>query len=659
MNGGRLPGVIVRSLVMAGMALLLSLGLVSWQAINISGQLLFPQLAKKAAAEAKQAQRKIDYALALGIPADRLVGTDALFANMKNNDGDIAFIGIADPSGKVLFSHGVTKADLEAILNVPSRQSSRSGLAIGQSLRDLHLVTMLPLSAGSFYLGHNERALIRPLTDNLFDIAVVVLVTVLLAFEVMLLVVKVNFIQPAKAAVRVLRSVAANQFDRITGCVGPDELGSFIGRLDGFITAVASQLHLGLHTVREPSVIGARLLAFLFVFAEELGRPFLPSYVAGYAAKVPGLDLNVGTGLVIGLHMVVAALVMPAASVFYVRLGRVRLYAAGAIIATIGLVGTGLAAGYWDLLMWRALSAVGYALTFVACQGFVLETTNRENRSQGTAMMVSGITLADICGPAFGGVFAERVGQSATFLVGAGMAVVAALLAARLMARASDCTQAPRQVTLRDFAAAFRNRRLTLQLLLGALPAKLLLTGFLFYLVPVLLLQNGQSEGDVGRIVMIYGLTMMVGSPLFARLTDRWGNYGMVVAVGGVVSTAMLVVFPLVPPAFIVLASAVAVAGLGIGQSMSITAQVALTVSLSAEADVQQGQAPELTILRFIERLGGGFGPLIAATLTARFDITHAIALVGSYAVVSFLLYGALIVGRPAAPPPKAAESSP
>lgn len=658
MTGSHLPTMVVRSLILAGLALLTSLGLVSWQAINTSEQLLFPQLARKAVAEAEQAQRKINYALALGIPADRLVGTGALFTDMKKNDGDITFIGITDPSGKVLFSHGLTKTGLNAVLDTPPRRSARFGMAPGQSLRGAHLVTKLPLNAGVFYLGHNEQALIRPLADNLFDIAVVVLVTMLLAFEVMLLVVTVNFIQPARAAVRVLRSVAANQFDKVTGCVGPDELGSFIGNLDNFVTSVASRLGLGLRSVREPSVIGARLLAFLFVFAEELGRPFLPSYVAGYVAKVPGLDINVGTGVVIGLHMVVAALVMPVASMFYVRLGRVRLYTAGAIIATIGLAGTGLAAGYWDLLVWRALSAVGYASTFVACQGFVLEATNRENLSQGTAMMVSGITLADICGPAFGGVFAERVGQGATFLVGAGVAIVAALLAARLMARVSERTAAPRYVKMHDFVAAFRNRRLTLQIVLGALPAKLLLTGFLFYLVPVLLLKNGQSEGDVGRIVMIYGLAMMVGSPLFARFTDRWGNYGAVVALGGIFSTATLLLFPLVPTAFVVLVSALAVAGLGIGQSMSITAQTALTVSLSSEADVRQGQTPELMIMRFIERLGGGFGPLIAATLAARFDITHAIALLGAYAVVSFLLFWVVVAARPTTPP-QTAESVP
>ncbi|HPX41006.1 MAG TPA: chemotaxis protein, partial [Candidatus Hydrogenedentes bacterium] len=68
-----------------------------------------------------------------------------------------------------------------------------------------------------------------------------------------------------------------------------------------------------------------------------------------------------------------------------------------------------------------------YATTFVACQGFVIETTTSANRASGTAMMVGGITLADICGPAFGGVVAERFGQGETFLFGAGVAALAAL----------------------------------------------------------------------------------------------------------------------------------------------------------------------------------------------------------------------------------------
>lgn len=640
----RLPGAVVRSLVIAGLALLASLAIISWQAIDTGNRLLFPELAKKAMVQAEQVRGKIAKALDLGIPPEGLVGTRALFETIKANDGDIAFIAMTDAAGSILFVHGVEGSEFGAVRQARADTSAYRGILEGQAIQSGFLVTRLPLISGTFFLGYDEHALVRPLADNIFDIAIVVVVTLLLAFEVMLLVVTVNFTQPAEAVIRVLRSMADNRFDQVTGFSGAGEMGSFIRRLDSFVGQVSSAIGSRIRSAREPTVVGVRLLAFLFVFAEELGRPFLPGYVAHFAAGVPALDGNIATGLVVGLHMSVVALFMPVATMLYARIGRVRLYALGAIVATAGLAGTGLAAGYWDLLAWRALSAIGYATTFIACQGFVLEATRADNRAKGTAMMVGGITLADICGPAFGGVFAERIGQSATFLVAAGVATVAALAVVKLMARNADHEDVPRRVRLRDFAVAFANRRLLGQIFLAALPAKLLLTGFLFYLLPVYLLQLGQGEGDVGRVVMVYGLAMMVGSPLFASLTDRWRNYGLAVSIGGFLSVAMMLVFPFVQPEWVVIAATLAVAAFGLGQSMSITAQVSLVVSLADEGKVRQGQAPELTVLRFVERLGGGLGPLIAAALTSWLPVGHSIALFGGIGSGCFLLYTVFIL---------------
>lgn len=631
-----------KSLAVAGCALLLALAGISWLAISASQHLLFPELTQKARAEAEQTGRKIDHAFRLGIPPDGLTGMDTLFAGLQGSDRDIAFLGLTDASDRVLHAHGIDADALLAVLGAPARRPTFEGLADGQSLRGDYLVTALPLRVGTLYLGHSERALIQPLIDNLFDIGIVVLVAMLLAFEIMLLVLTLNISQPAQAASTALRAVKARRFDVITGFAGRDELGLFLGRLDSFIAATAARPGGRLQSLRGPSLIGVRLLSFLFVFAEELARPFLPTYVDGFAQQAAHLPAGMATGIVIGLHMMVLALVMPVAAMLYVRMGRRRLYVAGALIASAGLAGTALAAGYWDLLVWRALSAVGYAITFVACQGFVLEMTNRDNRAQGAAMMVGGITLADICGPAVGGIVAERIGYSATLLMAAAVAALAVLAVRGLMGRDGAHAEVPGRITLRDFAVCFSNRRFAAQLLLAAVPAKFLLTGFLFYLVPVALVGLGSPEGDIGRVLMVYGLAMMAGSPLFARLSDRWQRHGLVVALGGVMSTAGMIMLPFVPPAFLALAVAAAVAALGVGQSMSITAQVSLVVSLLPASGQQRGQSPGLTVLRFVERVGGGCGPIAAAALAASFGVVGAIGILGLYGLTSFLAYAAV-----------------
>ncbi len=640
----RLHDPMVQGLAVAAIALLLALAGVSWLTLAGSDRLLFPELARTALAEATDAQRKVDAAVALGIPIEKLVGVDKLYEAMKKSDDDIVFIAITS-GGRTLFEEGDHPGQIERLAAIPDAPL-REGLAPQQSMRDGYLLTTLPLHSGAFHLGHDGKALSKPLFDNLIDGGVIALVSGLLAFEVMLLVVVFNVIRPAETLAAALRAIANGR---------SDEAGAF--RLNGAIGAIQQRI-IRLAGCPEPKarergrapLASVRLLAFLFVFAEELGRSFLPVYAGEFAVATPGLDPTFATGVVVGLHMSVVAVVMPFATLLYPRLGRTRLYALGALIASAGLVGTGLAGSYWELLAWRAVSAAGYATTFVACQGFVIENTQSTNRASGTAMMVGGITLADICGPAFGGVLAERFGQGQTYVFAALVAGLAALIVTRLMAgapRRSD-GEAPRAIKLRDFAVAFASRRLAMQLVFAAIPAKVLLTGFLYYLLPVTLIGNGWREADVGRIVMLYGVVMLVGGPLFGRLTDRLQNHGAVVAAGAVLAALPLLAFSVLPNSMLLIASLIAVLALGCGQAMSISAQVSMVVGMASDADVRQGHAPQLTVLRFVERFGGGFGPMVAAPLAKAFDSTWAIVILGAYATTCALIYVALMVRRTA-----------
>ncbi len=627
-----------QGLAIATLALAAALACVSWLTMASSTQLLLPELARTALVEADQGRAKIDAAIELGIPIDRMVGVDWLFDSLKERDPDIAFLAVTDGK-KVLFSEGMTGDALERLLARPAEPSS-DGLAPSQSLRGGHLVTELPLRNGSIYLGHNSDALFKPLFDNLVDAGVIVLVSCLLAFEVMLLVVVLNVVEPARAVARALRLLASGEAATLA-----------IPRASGWIRSLASRLAglLGVPSTgsdaspRSAPLVSIRLLAFLFVFAEELGRSFMPIYAGEIAASTSGLDANFATGVVVGLHMSVVALAMPFATLLYTRLGKARLYAAGAVIATIGLGGTGLAGSYWELLAWRAVSAIGYGTTYIACQGFVIEKTNSTNRASGSAMMVGGITLADICGPAFGGVLAERFGQNETFVFAALVAALSAVVAAWLMAGSRRSPgERPRSVTLGDFAVALANRRLAVQMIFAAIPAKLLLTGFLYYLLPVTLLGNGWREADVGRILMVYGVVVLLGGPWLGRLTDRRQNHAAVVTLGLFLSALPLLAAPVVPQALTLPAAILMVAALGSGQAMSISAQTSMVVDMASEADVRQGHAPELTVMRFVERFGGGLGPMIAAPLSAYLGSVGAIAIFGLYACLSALAYAGM-----------------
>ena len=59
----------------------------------------------------------------------------------------------------------------------------------------------------------------------------------------------------------------------------------------------------------------------------------------------------------------------------------------------------------------------------------------------------------------------------------------------------------------------------------AAIPAKIILTGFLFYAVPLYLSRLGVSQAETGRIMMLYSLVIVFAGPWLSRFSDRNG-YG-------------------------------------------------------------------------------------------------------------------------------------
>lgn len=629
---------VVQALGLTSATLALSLLLVSLLTAHTLRNTLLPELAHKGMAESVQMAQVVQRALDLDIPLAQLVGVQDYFAAVKHNDADLAFLAISDASGTILHAAGRPAEALRAVLDTPPNQQALPNA--GQSLRGGYLVTRLALRDASgaalaeLRIGHDESALTRPLRESAADLVIVLLVSLLLAFEVMLLVVTLNVTLPLRATLRVLRDIAARRFALLHGEFARGEMGEIARRLDALVRAGAARVRVTPVAIRDPRLVGVRLLAFMFVFAEELARPIMPAYFGRLAAGGEGSSF-LGAGVVMALHMAVVALAMPLGSVLYHRFGRRRMYLGGALLASLGLLGTGLADNLWQLLIFRALSGLGYAATFVACQGFVIEATRNTNRARGSALMVGGIMLADICGPAIGGILAAWIGHRTTFMLGAGVAVLAAMLVTQLMGRITDHEDNPPRITLRTFVDTLGNGRFIALLLFAAVPAKLILGGLLFYLVPLALFEFGANAAQTGRIIMLYGLVGLLCGPLFAYFTDRLQRPVLALAIGGGLTAAGAI--PLIG-ATSDGAVALAVLALGLGQALSIPALVVAALAISQPAVAVYGQGPVMAVLRLLERLGGAAGPLLAALLSTTLGVTGAMGVFGAYALLSALL---------------------
>jgi MFS family permease len=244
----------------------------------------------------------------------------------------------------------------------------------------------------------------------------------------------------------------------------------------------------------------------------------------------------------------------------------------------------------------------------------VLDRTGQQNRAQGFALFIGAIMVATVCGPSIGGILADNIGYRLSFAVSAFMSLLSILAILRLPAiesrpAAQKPSRAPR---MREIMALIVNRRFMTLTGLAAMPAKIILTGVCFYLVPLYIVSIGNTSAMAGRMLMVYAVMMVLIVPLSASLSDATMRRDRYVSVGLIISglSGMLL---LLSDSFLVLFGVVFL--LGLGQALSIAAQSALVAEHCQDEIRIYGHDAVYGVYRLLERLGNALGPLLASLL--------------------------------------------
>ena len=252
-------------------------------------------------------------------------------------------------------------------------------------------------------------------------------------------------------------------------------------------------------------------------------------------------------------------------------------------------------------------------MVFVAAQGYVLDRTAHDNRAQGFALFIGAIMVATVCGPSIGGILADNIGFRLSFAVSAIMALASMLAILRLPAievRTNTSERPSRGPRMREIFALLLNKRFMTLTGLAAMPAKILLTGVCFYLVPLYIVSIGNNAAMAGRMLMVYAVMMVLIVPLSANLSDASMRRDRYVSVGLIIS-GLSGLLLLISDSFLVLFGVVFL--LGLGQALSIAAQSALVAEHCQEEIRIYGHDAVYGVYRLLERLGNALGPLIAA----------------------------------------------
>jgi MFS family permease len=377
---------------------------------------------------------------------------------------------------------------------------------------------------------------------------------------------------------------------------------------------------------------------FVFILAEELTRSFLPAYVQKLLVPLPGLSPQLVLGLPIALFMLIVAIGQPFFGLWCERLGHRRAMLAGGAVAAVGFVGSALAYNVLDLLAWRSLCGVGYGMVFVAAQSYVLDHAPPTQRASSFAIFVGAIMAAGVCGPSIGGILADNIGMRPTFALAALLAVGSLLVMRGLPGGRAAIEGRPptRMPRLGEIGALLMNRNFMLVTGIAAMPAKILLTGVCFYLIPLYVLTVDSTQAMAGRILMAYGAVMVVMAPLSAALATTRERMHWLVGGGLIVSGlggALMLAGAGIGWVF------AAVVLVGIGQALSISAQSALVAEHCTEEIARMGDGVVYGVYRLLERLGNALGPMLAAGLVLLVGYRDSFVVIGSAVAVAGAIF--------------------
>ncbi len=389
-----------------------------------------------------------------------------------------------------------------------------------------------------------------------------------------------------------------------------------------------------------------RLPLFLFMLAEESTRAFLPGYAQALTPVGASLSPGFLAALPIVVFMLVVALGQPVLATWSERAGPRRMLLRGAMLGVVGLAGAAQASGLGAFIAWRGLCGLGYGMVFVAGQGLVLQHTSAVDRMRGFALFVGAIMAAAVCGPPIGGMLAQHVGPRAGFALAAVVAALAGVAARGVprdaAVRGDDGLAAPAP---RDYARVFGQGRFLWVTALAAMPAKLILAGSVFYLVPMHVLAAGGSTAVAGRAMMLYAVALVLVLPRATRWAERGVPLARMVGAGLCLSALggfVLLLADGIGPVYVVTVL------LGIGQGLSIAAQSSLLSQVCAQEIAAHGSGPAFGAYRLLERLGNATGPILAGGLAL------ALGTAGAFVAMAALVLGCgvsfVLLGRRIAP---------
>lgn len=655
---------IARVVVVAVLLLTMAVAFVSYSALRSFEAELRPELEREASVVSGIGARTLQRAIELGVPFGSLSGLDEYLASLLAAQQGLSYVLLADAGGKPIATAGSGAASFSG-LPLGTAAPERGG-ALMRQLGDSYDAALPVLEDGRIvgwmHVGISRERLDTVLSDMRWDVLIVLLVVLLATSEFLRfslfrtvsapveLVSRLqsrlatgdwtvraqdNIVSEAGRVVRHLNVLVRRMNDRWDRlCWMATQSGAAL-RAGAVLDGVRQRLRFGVSSVQDGLGTGAasgRLPLFLFVFAEQLSTSFNPIYALELAGGQGGI---MGAALPIVAFVAAVALFTPYGGTIVARRGPRDAMLIGLVPAALGHVGAALATDLTAFALARGICGAGYAIVTIACQVHLAQEAPKGRVARSLGGFTGAVMTGAVCGTAIGAVLADRLGFRMTLTLSMVLVAVTGLIVLRTFV-AGGTTEQKSMSLWRSARAAFAEPRFALLVLFAAIPAKVLLGGFIFFLAPLELRELGLSQAAIGRNVMLYGLCMLPAIILGAWLTDRTGHGGLVITVAGVLNGVALLL-PLWLERDVALP--LAIIGTGLAQGLAAAPMLAIIPGLSLIRGAPNSAAM-LSFLRLGERFGSVIGPPAAAAVLVLGTGQETMLALGVLSLVTAIGYG-------------------
>ncbi len=243
--------------------------------------------------------------------------------------------------------------------------------------------------------------------------------------------------------------------------------------LVGLIPTIASDLAV--------SVSSAGWLIGIYALGVAAGAPVLTALTAGWPRKTVLLSL-------------------------------MALFVAGNLLAW-------QAPGYLALMLARAITGLAHGVFFSIGSTIAASLVKAEKSARAIALMFAGLTLALVSGVPLGTFIGQHFGWRATFLIVALLGLVALIGIVLMVPGQLHQTPLPKMALV---FTPLTHPRLLLVYLMTILGYGAPFVCFTF-LTPILQQVTGFKADTISLILILYGISVVIGNLYGGRLSDHWG----------------------------------------------------------------------------------------------------------------------------------------